>query len=210
MTGHDATAVQVDPESVGTKELAGYVVACVVLPVVIVLVALASEGAFTHMSLPPGANLFRGNFALSTDGTFAISNVDSYAGYNNPRISGASGLIVRAAGPGTTKLGFTNLDGGRIGVTAGQSYRFDAVLFDVIGSGSPLGLGVQWFDSHGKLIREDSTSPVPIPSKPARLARTITAPAGAATAIPFVRYTAPGANDGFGVGKIRFKKNLGA
>jgi hypothetical protein len=206
----DTKAMRVDAGSVSTRELAAYLAICIVLPVLIVGVTLAREGAFTHTSPPATANLFRGDFASSSSGAFAISNVRSFAGYHDPRISSASGLIVRAAAPGTTKLGFNNLDGTRIAVTAGQSYRISAVLFNVVRSGSSLSLGIEWFDHHGSLIKNDSKTPAPIPSRPTRIAQTIAAPSGAATAIPFVQYTSSGANEAFGVGNVQFKKRQGA
>ena len=203
----DRKTIGADASSVGAKELTSYLVISIVLPAIIVGVALARDGAFTRTSLPAGSNLFRGDFALSSSGTVAISNVGSYAGYNDPRIPGASGLIVRAATRGTTRLGFDNLDGTRIGVTAGQPYKISAVLFDVASPGSPLSLGIEWFDGHGNHIEDDVQPPAPIPAKPTRLARTIPAPNGAASAIPYVEYTSPGANEGFGVGQVEFTQS---
>ena len=209
MHGTDSNAVQVRAEAVSTRELAWYLVVCVLAPVVIVGVALARDGAFTHTSLPPGANLFRGDFTLSTAGAVPISNVSVFAGYDDPHVPGATGLIVRAAGPGTTELGFVNLDGvTRISVAEGRSYTFSAVLFDVAAPGSPLGLGIEWFDHRGNLIADDSKPPDPIPPRPTHFTRTVTAPSGAASAIPFARYTAPAANQAFGVGSVQFKEVL--
>jgi hypothetical protein len=206
----DAKAMRVDEGFVGARELAAYVALCVVLPLAIVAAALAWYGAFTRTTLPAGANLFRGDLAVSSSGAFPISNVSTFGGYNDPQTAGASGLIVRAAAAGTTKLGFENLDGTRIAVTAGQSYRISAVLFNVANGGSRLSLGIEWFDRHGKLVEDDSKPPAPIPARPTRIAETVVAPSGAARAIPFVRYSAPGPNEGFGVGNIEFKQKVSA
>jgi RHS repeat-associated protein len=71
--------------------------------------------------------------------------------------------------------------------------------------GSPLSCGIQWFNSGGSLIEDDSDTPAAISTSPTLIAKTVTAPTGAVTAIPYIRYTSPGANEGFGADGVQFE-----